>query len=109
MNRRHELLRHNNVKRLVCITSAGQRLRTAEPVAALLMGIQTGVRNGRLYEAGNTYVKRRRNQFLVIGSNQPLNQIHYSGNQNSNYKKQQNDPTDYNYLKFSIAFLIRRG
>jgi hypothetical protein len=53
-----ELLRHNNVKRLILITTAGQRLRTAEPVAALLMGIQTGVRNGKLYEAGNTHVKR---------------------------------------------------
>jgi hypothetical protein len=33
-----ELLRHNNVKRLIRISTAGQRLRTAEPVAALLKG-----------------------------------------------------------------------
>src|SRR6266404_678820 len=58
-NRRRELLRYNNVKRLVRITSAGQRLRTAEPVAALLKGNSDRVRNGRLYGAGNICVKRR--------------------------------------------------
>ena len=38
LNRERELLRHNNVKRLEVLTTAGQRLRATEPVAALLIG-----------------------------------------------------------------------
>ena len=86
MIRQCELLRHNNVKRLILKTTAGQRLRTAEPVAALLMGIQTGVRNGRLYEAGNTYVKPPWCAVLATDSNQPLQQIYYSGHQTAKKK-----------------------
>jgi hypothetical protein len=42
-------------------------------------------------------------------SDQPLQQVHYSDDQTSNQKEQQNDSADYDYLKFSIALLIRRG
>jgi hypothetical protein len=91
----------------------GQRLRTAEPVAALLVGnsdrgSETGNYTGQsilVSSAGGLPAKKCP---LLVESKQPFQQVHRADDNAANNKQQQSDPAEYCQLELSIALLIGR-
>lgn len=75
-------------------------------------GIQTGVRNGKLYGAGVTCVKRGSVSALhlqqLVRSKQPFKKIYGAGDNAANKQQQQNSRAEHCQLEFSITLLVRR-
>jgi hypothetical protein len=91
---------------MTCDTQPGNASAPQNQLQRCSWGIQTGVRNGKLYGAVVPCVKR--GSPSGVESENPFQQVHCADDKAANDKQQQNDAGEYCQLELSITLLVWR-